>query len=178
MADYWDVIQKMIDPAHVTKARANLEKWGRDQLASLEIDETEWVASETCKLAWRARHPATVRFWFDLQDAVRGAIRDWGAIYYAGSYIKVRCVTHRDHRWLVVRLPSGRHLTYFDPRLIDGAITYMGESAEEGKTTRQWTRVWTHGGKMTGNGGAGGMGGTGGAGGTMTGAGGAGGKGG
>jgi DNA polymerase len=151
MADHWGTIQKMIAPEHVEKARQNLEKWGRPQLESLEINEIEWLASETCKLAWRARHPATVRLWYGLQDACKNAINEWGTIFPVGNFLKVRCVTHRGHRWMVIRLPSGRLLTYYDPRLIDNSITYMGESAEEGKTTRQWIRVFTHGGKLTGN---------------------------
>lgn len=151
MADHWETIQKMISPVHVTKARANLEKWGRPQLESLEISELEWLASETCKLAWRARHPKTVSLWYDLQDACKNAINEWGAVFAVGQFLKVRCVSYLGQRWMVIRLPSGRMLTYFDPRVIDGSLTYMGESAEEGKTTRQWIRVWTHGGKLTGN---------------------------
>lgn len=151
MADHWDTIQQQVDPRLIEKAKANLDKWGRPQLESLEISELEWIASETCKLAWRARHPATSAFWYALQDAAKEAITNWGRIVTVGQFIKVRCVTHMGHRWLVVRLPSGRLITYFDPRLIDGSITYMGEASEEGKTSRHWTRVWTHGGKMTGN---------------------------
>ncbi len=151
MADHWDTIQKQIAPGHVAKAWDNLNSWGRKSQQSLEISDIEWVASETCKLAWRARHRATVQFWYDLQTAAKNAINEWGSVQSAGPYIKVRCVHHQDQRWMLVKLPNGRYITYFEPRLIDGAITYMGESAEEGKTTRQWIRVWTHGGKMTGN---------------------------
>lgn len=151
MADQWGVIQRMIAKEHVEKAKQNLEKWGRAQLEQLEISELEWVASETCKLAWRARHPATVRFWYGLQEAAKNAILNWGVVTSVGDYIKVKCVTHEGQRWMLVKLPSGRYLTYFDPRVIDGSISYMGEAAEEGKTTRQWVRVFTHGGKMTGN---------------------------
>lgn len=152
MADYWDIIQRQIAPEHVTKAKANLEKWGRAQLDSLEISELEWIASETCKLAWRARHPATVKFWYDLQNAAVQAIRNWGVVFPVGEFIKVRCVSHKGQRWMVVRLPSGRLITYFHPHLLDdGSIAYFGDAAESGKTTRQWTKVFTHGGKMTGN---------------------------
>ena len=152
MADHWGTIQKQIAPEHVTKAKANLEKWGREQLDSLEISELEWIASEVCKLAWRARHPATVQFWYDLQKAAVQAIRNWGGVFPVGEFIKVRCVSHKGQRWMVVRLPSGRLITYFQPHLMDdGSIAYFGDAAESGKTTRQWTRVFTHGGKMTGN---------------------------
>ena len=155
MSDFWDTIQKMIAPAHVAKARDNLTSWGRPQLESLEIDETEWVASETCKLAWRARHPATVKFWYALSGAAKDAIRNPGQVFHVAPFIKLRTVVHRGQRWLVVALPSGRYLTYFEPHLVgqgrDESIAYWGEAAEEGKTTRQWVRVFTHGGKMTGN---------------------------
>lgn len=158
MADYWDTIQKQIDATFIEKAKANLEKFGRPQLESLEISELEWIASETCKLAWRARHPATEAFWYALQRAAVSAIENWGQVFPVGEFIKVRCVTHKGQRWMVVRLPSGRLITYFEPHLTrDGTMSnrptlcYWGEAAEEGKTTRQWIRVFTHGGKMTGN---------------------------
>lgn len=152
MADYWGTIQKQVNPALVAKAWDNLRSWGHPQLESLEINEIEWVASESCKLAWRARHPATQKFWYDLQNAAKNAIRNWGAIIPVGAFVKLRCVSHKGQRWMVVRLPSGRHITYFHPHLMDdGTIAYFGEAAEDGKTTRQWVRVFTHGGKMTGN---------------------------
>ncbi len=151
MADHWETIQQQIG-TYIPKAMENLERFGRPQIESLEISEREWLASETCKLAWRGRHPATVRLWYGLQDAAKSAIAGGdGVVYPVGDFLRVACATHGGNRWLLVRLPSGRLLTYFDPKLIDGSITYMGESAEEGKTTRQWIRVWTHGGKLTGN---------------------------
>ena len=152
MSDFWDTIQTMVAPEHVRKARQNFTEWGTGQLDRLEIDETEWVASETCKLAWRARHPATSKFWYDLGGAAKKAIRSPGVVFAVGPFIKLRLVANKGQRWLVVKLPSGRFLTYFEPHLTDdGSIAYWGESAEEGKTTRQWVRVFTHGGKMTGN---------------------------
>jgi DNA polymerase len=156
MADYWDTIQQQIAAPLIQKARDNLETFGRPQLESLEISETEWVASEACKLAWRARHPATTTLWYGLQRAAQDAIRHPGTTHSVGQYLKLKRVKHEGFDWLVIRLPSGRYLTYFEPHLVRGAdgrytIAYFGESAEEGKTTRQWVRVFTHGGKMTGN---------------------------
>ncbi len=179
MADHWITIQKMIRAELVQKAHANLKKFGRPQLDSLEISETEWLASETCKLAWRDRHPATTRLWYGLEEACKNAIRNWGTVYEVGQFLKVKCATYQGQRWLVIRLPSGRYLTYFDPMLVKSkaeaekvsvsetgtgliikvtaapqikeSLTYMGDAADAGKTTRQWIRVWTHGGKITGN---------------------------
>jgi DNA polymerase bacteriophage-type len=151
MADYWDVIQKQIPIEIILKARENHNRWGKQNQMDLEISELEWIASETCKLAWRSRHPATVRFWYDLQSAAKNAINEFGSVFKVGQYIRVGCVKHQGQPWLLVKLPSGRYLTYFRPRIIDDSITYEGEAAEQGKTNRMWTRIWTHGGKMTGN---------------------------
>lgn len=155
MRDFWGTIQQQIAPAHVHKAWDNLRGWGSPQLESLEIDELEWVASETCKLAWRARHPATSKFWYALGGRASDAIKNPGKVFEVAPYIKLRVVSHMGQKWLVVALPSGRYLTYFEPHIVgsgrDETIAYWGESAEEGKTTRQWVRVFTHGGKLTGN---------------------------
>jgi len=151
MADYWDVLQRQVNPELIEKAHTNLATWGAGGPAELEISEVEWLASEACKLAWRARHPATVKFWYTLQDAMKAAIRDWGSIHNVGKFLKVKGVTYAGNKWLVIRLPSGRFLTYFQPRLLDDGISYMGEASEEGRTTRQWVPVFTHGGKATGN---------------------------
>lgn len=151
LADYWDILQQTVNPALIQKAIDNLATWGASGPADLEISTTEWLASEACKLAWRARHPATVKFWYGLGDAMKSAIRSWGTIHSVGQYIKVKGVNHAGNRWLVVRMPSGRFLTYFQPRLTTEGITYMGEASEDGKTSRHWTSVYTHGPKVTGN---------------------------
>lgn len=152
MADHWETMRVAIAPELIEKALFNFDKWGHTQIDDLEIDKWEWVASETCKLAWRGRHPATVKFWYAIQDACINAIRNWGGEFRAGRLIKVRCVTYKGYRWLVIALPSGRYLTYFNPRINrEGTIVYEGEAAEEGKTTRIWIDVYTHGGKLTGN---------------------------
>jgi DNA polymerase len=152
MADHWGTIQMLIAPELIEKADSNFDKWGAEQIEVLEIDKTEWLASETCKLAWRARHPAIVRFWYALQDACMLAIRNWGHEFRAGRLLKVRCVTFKGTRWMVIALPSGRYLTYFNPRINrEGTIVYEGEAAEQGKTNRLWIDVYTHGGKLAGN---------------------------
>ena len=151
MADHWHTIQRMIAPEHVERARWNLNKWGRPQLDEMEIAETEWLASETCKLAWRDRHPATVKLWYSLQDACENAIRNFGRTFAVNSKLSVKCVRYNDHPWMCIKLPSGRYLTYYDPRILNDTISYMGEASEQGSTTRAWIRVFTHGGKITGN---------------------------
>ncbi len=152
MADYWDTIQANINPEFVQKGRDNLTKgWAKDQIAALEISEQEWLASEVVKLAWRARHPATVAFWRAIQKACVSAIELPGSVHPVGR-LKVTVQTVSGHPWLLIALPSGRFLSYFNPALSpDRSITYWGMASDEGSTTRAWVRCYTHGGKLTGN---------------------------
>ena len=154
MADHWGTIQSSVAQEHIQKAKASVkEQWAVEQQQSLDISELEWVASESCKLAWRARHPATVAFWYDLQDAVINAIRAPGATFPVGEFIRVGVRQHGGHPWLLIRLPSGNFITYFQPGIeSDGrTITYWGMASSEGSTTRAWVKCYTHGGKLTGN---------------------------
>lgn len=151
MADHWDTIQQSVDATFIAQARINLHKsWARAQIDELEIDDIEWVASETCKLAWRARHPATVQFWYALQDAAIRAITRPGEVYSV-TKLKLSCRTEAGHQWLQILLPSGRRLCYFHPAVEDGTITYWGLASDEGSTSRAWIKNYTHGGKLTGN---------------------------
>ena len=151
MADSWDTIQAMVDSELVSAAQASVAKpHAKRQITELEISETEWMASEACKLAWRSRHPATVAFWRTLQDAAINAVLHPRVVYHAGP-ISAVC---RD-KWLCLHLPSGRYLTYYDPTVVQGdygpSLTYMSMASDEGGTSRAWIRTYTHGGKLTGN---------------------------
>lgn len=154
MAEHWEGIRQRLSE-FVPKAELNLGRFGRKQMDELEISEEEWMASETCKVAWRARHPATVRLWYSLEGAMMDAIRAPGMKIEVGR-LQVKSVRYKKINWLVIRLASGRFLTYFEPRLVPGfgdkkQIAYEGEAAEKGSTNRIWTVVYTHGGKATGN---------------------------
>lgn len=152
MADHLITMQKNMPAGMVEKARANFKRYGFEQAEDLEISIDEWIASEACKIAWRSRHPATEKLWYNLQDAFKQAIRQPGEIFRVGNKLRMRVVKYKGNRWLLIALPSGRYLTYFEPHIMnEGSLAYMGEAAEEGKTTRMWQRVFTHGGKITGN---------------------------
>lgn len=151
MSDHWETIQQNIAPEHVIKARGNLERWGQN--LAHEIGEIEWLASETVKLAWRARHPATRSLWYDVKDAAIGAINNPGAIFMAGPYLLFKYVTHISGKWLLIKLPSGRYLTYYDAQVDqEGNITYMGYGTEDGSGgAKIWMRLYTYGGKTVEN---------------------------
>lgn len=157
MADYWDTIQANIAEAHILRAQDSVSQpWAIAQINALDISEAEWIASETCKLAWRARHPATVQFWKDIQEAAIAAVRDPGQIFVCGKLQVLARRSKAGHLWLYIKLPSGKYLTYLEPQVSQGdygdSLTYMSLASEDGKTgSRAWCRTYTHGGKLTGN---------------------------
>ena len=92
--------------------------------------------------AWRAANSFIVSFWWELEDAVKrmatvsGTERmdlRWGMlqVWKQGS-------------WLRIILPSGRSLSYAQPRIEDGQFTYMGLN----QYTRKWERISSYGGKL------------------------------
>lgn len=94
------------------------------------------------KLAWRAAHPAIVKYWYALEEAAVNAVMHPGMVY------KVRSIAYRrEGDFLMCRLPSGRILYYPYPQLEESrfgktAVTYMGEDS----TTKQWKRQHFYGG--------------------------------
>ena len=111
-----------------------------------------WLAAEMIKVAWRAAHPRTVQFWWELQDAALQAIREPGVVVSCGP-LKFRMAGSA----MYMRLPSGRALCYPYPRVAvrevpwddqDGkpamrpTFSYMGPDTY----TRQWGVRYAYGG--------------------------------
>jgi DNA polymerase len=97
---------------------------------------------------WRARHPKIVEGWKTLRNSAIAAVRHPGKVF--GLPNKKVMFSVRD-RWLVVVLPSGRKLRYFEPQVSgegrDEVVTYLGVDTE----TRRWMRTSTYGGKWCEN---------------------------
>jgi DNA polymerase bacteriophage-type len=65
--------------------------------------------------AWRASHPNIVRLWYALNDAALNAVHERGRVTYcAHNRIRFKC----EDSALLMRLPSGRRLTYPSPRIV------------------------------------------------------------
>jgi DNA polymerase family A/AAA domain len=64
--------------------------------------------------AWRAGHPATVKFWGDINRAAISAVQNRGRTYKAGRYISFHW---GEDDFLRMTLPSGRELAYPFPSL-------------------------------------------------------------
>lgn len=142
---------------------------------SYDLPKKVWLTCDSIKRMWRESHPATCRFWSDLESAAMNAIKNPGEVFWAGAAVREngdraikisRTVERREGKkvpgwWLKVELPSGRILSYpgigisveksveEDSDRVDyrERIRYMGEN----QTTRQWGKQYTYGGKLSEN---------------------------
>ena len=95
--------------------------------------------------AWRQANPNIVKFWWDVDNAVKTTIRQ-------RIKTEVRCIRFSyKSGMLFITLPSGRQLTYVKPRI--GENRYGGESVTyEGiGTTKKWERIESYGPKFVEN---------------------------
>lgn len=101
--------------------------------------------------AFRSKFPSVVQYWRDLENAAVLAVKNPGKPY------KVNNVAFKMAKgFLWARLPSGRLLAYYKPRLkmketpwgeMKAVVTYMGLNSQ----TRKWERQSTYGGKLCEN---------------------------
>jgi DNA polymerase len=80
-------------------------KFQPDQFSDQEV--------EKFKNEWRAAHPAIKRFWHKIDRAAWTAVRERGRITHCGP-VAFKCTG----AFLQLRLPSGRKLSYPQPRII------------------------------------------------------------
>lgn len=102
---------------------------------------------------WRKESPAIVQMWKDCQNAAvavisgrqpRRVIRSLQNTIFYKDMVNGTPV-------LFIRLPSGRPISFWDPKIMDSEmgprVTYMTQN----QTTRKWERAETYGGKLTEN---------------------------
>ena len=95
--------------------------------------------------SWRAANPNIVRFWWDVDRAVKECVK-----------MRIPTETHGlrfDYRsaMLFITLPSGRRLAYVKPRISENqfggeSVTYMGVGG-----TKKWERLESYGPKFVEN---------------------------
>lgn len=117
-----------------------LEKMGALKMG-LDVSELTGIVS-----AWRTASPHIVRLWKDVERAAKKALAGKPQQLPHG----LRFFTENDA--LLIRLPSGRCIAYYQPRLSPNtyggdAISYMGVE----QTARKWQRLTTYGGKLVEN---------------------------
>lgn len=103
---------------------------------------------------WRQANAHTKALWYEVQDAVDGAVYEYRASDVAGGKVRIGLEYNPDTetKYLTVRLPSGRVLYYPSPvqttnRFGSPSIAYMGVN----QTTRAWTLIETYGAKIVEN---------------------------
>ena len=119
-----------------------------DTTGSVPEEEMQGIVTQ-----WRAESPRIVRMWRDCQNAAVSVIRGnqpkrvLRSLQGIEFYVKLVDGTPV----LFIRLPSGRPIAYWDPKVMDTEmgprITYMTQN----QTTRKWERCETYGGKITEN---------------------------
>ena len=99
--------------------------------------------------AWRTAHPATKRFWYNVEGACRSAIRAPGESFDVRGLVRFDQAVGPDGTTYVrCRLPSGRFLCYRNMHIDeDGQLKYEGFN----QYTRKWELLETYYGKLVEN---------------------------
>lgn len=95
--------------------------------------------------SWREANPNIVRFWWDVDRAVKDCIRQRVPTETHGLHFDYRSAM------LFITLPSGRRLAYLKPRIGENqfggeSVTYMGVGG-----TKKWERLESYGPKFVEN---------------------------
>lgn len=147
IGSYYDVVIPNVDQEYVARALEAWDNYGKKS----GMGRDGWITAEVIKLAWRDKHPATVRSWRDMEDAAVSAVSRPGSVHEAG---KVSFMVDRigGVAFLMCRLPSGRLLYYCRPQLLDkktpwGSVKKLLTYDSVDAVTRKWTRASIYGGK-------------------------------
>lgn len=171
----WAATARGYEWARIQEAKRPPHPGEKDDRPSYILDKKVWRTCDAIKRMWRESHPETVAFWRDLKDGILAAVRNPGREFWAGAHlrrngeraIRIWRTVEFDSSgrkvpgwWLCVELPSGRILSYpgigvsvtketdEDGRVnMNVRIKYQGEN----QLTRQWTTLYTHGGKACEN---------------------------
>lgn len=119
-------------------------KMGGDVFNAMSDEEISEIV-----LAWRAAHPATKRLWYDVEGAVRSAIRAPGESFDVRGLLRVDTAVGPDSMdYVRIRLPSGRYLCYREMHIDEsGKLRYKGNN----QYTRKWEWLETYYGKLVEN---------------------------
>lgn len=95
--------------------------------------------------AWRSSNPNIVQFWWDVDNAVKNAIKQRIPTAVNGIHFRYKS------GMLFITLPSGRNLSYVKPRIGENrfggkSVTYEGVGA-----TKKWERIESYGSKFVEN---------------------------
>ena len=112
-------------------------------MAAANRVEIEDELADQIKVKWRKANKNIVRFWYALEEAANNAVKHRGHAFDVGS-ITFKC--HGD--FLFAKLPSGRRLAYYQPRLGNNGLEFWGTDSRLGG---RWAKLDTYGGKLAEN---------------------------
>lgn len=137
--------------------------WGYAE--GMGVDLTKEQAHRAVKV-FREKYQEIVQLWYDLENAVQKCLRTGQAQHVGPLRFQY------EKPFLTVRLPSGRKMYYFKPRIekkeyhsrdkVTGEYLYNRDGTPQTYTKsvfsymgqndkKQWTRIYSHGGKLVEN---------------------------
>lgn len=143
MEDYFDAVKAALDSDYFDQAEEHYELFGKRS----PLTRRAWLVSEAIKLAWRARHPATVAAWYEVEEAAVAAVRRPGEAFPAADGRLAFLCREMFGKWfLLMRLPSGHCIHYANVTLRDqktpwGAVKQQiwHDKVENGRIIRSAT---------------------------------------
>jgi DNA polymerase len=119
---------------------------GLNAWRKFEPDQFSDQDVEKFKADWRAAHPAIKRFWYDVDRAAWTAVRERGRVVHCGR-VSFKCAG----AFLQLKLPSGRKLSYPQPRIIgderEQSVVFADNAAGQFKDCRHghgaYGGLWT-----------------------------------
>jgi DNA polymerase len=146
------MLRKSVTPSELSRAERQLGKYGELAFSfggsvgawrKIVDDGRSDEEIQAYVQAWRAKHPATCRFWYDLAQAARTAISMPGRMVRAGSS---PIVAQFDGYALALILPSGRAINYPAAHLVENArfenaardIEFHDNARGKWQPTRAW----------------------------------------
>jgi DNA polymerase len=133
----WAAAKKGYEYARIQEKNRKGFAGKKAERPSYDLPKNVWLTCDSIKRMWRESHPATVRFWRELEDGCMKAIKNTGKSYWAGAHvrpaldksgrfafdeekaIKITRTFSRDNDgekvpgwWLKLEMPSGRILSY------------------------------------------------------------------
>jgi DNA polymerase bacteriophage-type len=133
----WAAAKKGYEYARIQERNKRGFAGKKPERPSYDLPKKVWLTCDAIKRMWRESHPATVRFWRELDEGVMQAVKNPGKVYWAGGHVRpafddtgrlvfddekaikiTRTFTRDDEGkkvpgwWLKLELPSGRVLSY------------------------------------------------------------------
>lgn len=96
---------------------------------------------------WRRANPGVVKLWKRAEAAAKAAVENPGSRHGVNGRFTYAAGSYGGIKYLWCKLPSGRLLSYVNPKLDKGRLRYQGVDS----TTKQWTWLDTYGGKLIEN---------------------------